>query len=236
MHAKGNSLASHVEETYLESIYNMTMEEGRVRAVELAEKFGVSRPTVAETLKRLSEAGFVTQDRASGVRLTKIGRRETEGLLRRHRLAERLMFDVLGMDFISAHEQAHTLEHWISPEVEQRIQTLLGAPRTCPHGNPIPGNAPGGLEYLRSQNAVRLTAVGGQNVVVVCISEVVEDESELLRRLLDTGIVPGRTLTVGATEPGSGVEYRTEGESHRIDWWLAGKVWVRPAGETEPIP
>jgi len=217
---------SPVEETYLESIYNLTMEEGQVRAVQLADKFGVSRPTVAQTLKRLSDSGYITQDRSSGVSLTDLGKSETEGLLRRHRLAERLMFDVLGMDFISAHEQAHSLEHWISPEVEERIQQLLGAPQTCPHGNPIPGNAPGGVDYLRSQQAVRLTAVQqGDSVLVVCISEVVEDETALLRQLLDTGIVPGRRLEV--TEAGDSVAYVTEGQRHSISVELASKIWVR---------
>jgi len=226
---------SQVEETYLESIYNLAMEEGRVRAVELAERFGVSRPTVAQTLKKLSDSGFIIQDRASGVRLTPMGQRETESLLRRHRLAERLMFDVLGMDFISAHEQAHTLEHWISPAVEERIQNLLGAPQTCPHGNPIPGNAPGGLEYLRSQKAFRLsTTKPGDLVSVVCISEVVEDESALLRQLLDTGIVPGRELGITARREDGSVEYRTQGKSHALSGDLTDKIWVRQAdgGET----
>ena len=220
-------MPSVVEETYLESIYNLTMEEGRVRAVDLADKFGVSRPTVAQTLKRLTEGGYITQDRASGVVLTEHGQQETEGLLRRHRLAERLMFDVLGMDFISAHEQAHSLEHWISPEVEDRIQTLLGAPQTCPHGNPIPGNAPGGIEYLRSQNAARLSSVDQEaSVTVVCISEVVEDETALLRQLMDTGIVPGRELEVLSVDR-STVTYATGGNQHSLSRELADKIWVR---------
>jgi|SRR5579872_1625851 len=221
-------MPSQVEETYLESIYNLTMEEGNVRAVQLAEKFGVSRPTVAQTLKRLADGGFITQDRSSGVKLTPMGQRETEGLLRRHRLAERLMFDVLGMDFISAHEQAHSLEHWMSPDVEERIQTILGAPETCPHGNPIPGNAPSGLEYLRSQQALRLSSTRPGNLVrVVCISEVVEDETALLRQLLDTGIVPGRELGITSAAADGSVQYRTGGQSHTVSVELAEKIWVR---------
>jgi DtxR family Mn-dependent transcriptional regulator len=222
-------MPSPVEETYLESIYNLAMEEGHVRAVDLASRFGVSRPTVAQTLKKLSESGYITQDRVSGLRLTPHGQTETEGLLRRHRLAERLMFDVLGMDFISAHEQAHSLEHWLSPEVEERIQSLLGAPQTCPHGNPIPGNAPGGLDYLRSQNARRLSTVNpGDSVAVVCISEVVEDETALLRQLLDTGIVPGRQLNVTRRHDNGVVEYVTVGSDYAIAGEIAEKIWVRP--------
>src|SRR5438128_625161 len=114
-------MSSPVAEAYLETIYNISMEEGRVRGVDLAGHFKVSRPTVTQNVRRLQDEGLVIQDRASGIRLTPDGKRETEGLLRRHRLAERLLFDLLGMDFISAHEQAHALEHWISPEVETRM-------------------------------------------------------------------------------------------------------------------
>jgi len=210
------------------------MEVGRVRAVDLAEKFKVSRPTVAQTVGRLGEEGLLVQDRNNGIRLTDKGRQETEGLLRRHRLAERLMFDVLGMDFISAHEHAHALEHWISPEVEQRISTLLGAPATCPHGNPIPGNAPGGIEYLRQKQAHRLTsAATGDTVAVVSISEVVEDESALLRELLDTGVVPGGELHILDADSGDSIRYVTKGKEYRIPRDLAEKIWVRRVVETK---
>ncbi|HEV3310372.1 MAG TPA: metal-dependent transcriptional regulator [Chloroflexota bacterium] len=223
-------MSSPVEESYLETIYNMSMEDGLVRAVDLAEKFKVSRPTVAQTLRKLSDEGLVTQDRTTGIQLSSQGRDKTEGLLRRHRLAERLMFDVLGMDFISAHEQAHALEHWISPEVEERISGLLGSPATCPHGNPIPGNAPGGVEYLRHQHAFRLHAVEpGRTVTVVSISEVVEDETALLRELLNTGVVPGGELEIHPGIPRTDmIEYTTRGSAYQISRDLATKIWVRP--------
>jgi DtxR family Mn-dependent transcriptional regulator len=213
-------------------IYNVVMEEGRVRPVDLAEKFKVSRPTATQTLQKLAADGLVTQDRAEGVRLTKEGERQTEGLLRRHRLAERLMFDVLGMDFISAHEQAHTLEHWISPEVEERISSLLGKPTTCPHGNPIPGNAPsGGIEYLRSQNAFRLSqAKAGLSVEIVSISEVVEDESALLDRLMNKHIVPGHEVSILASDSEHGITYTSRGSEHQLEHDLAEKIWVKSSG------
>jgi DtxR family Mn-dependent transcriptional regulator len=223
-------MSSPVEESYLETIYNMSMEDGRVRAVNLAQKFSVSRPTVAQTLRRLSDEGLVVQERSSGIRLTDEGRTQTEQLLRRHRLAERLMFDVLGMDFISAHEQAHALEHWISPEVEARISTLLGSPKTCPHGNPIPGNAPGGIDYLRGLAAFRLSAAGaGDRVEVISISEVVEDESALLEKLLNTGIVPGRELLILASGVREEIQYRTQDREFSIAPDLAEKIWVSTA-------
>jgi DtxR family Mn-dependent transcriptional regulator len=213
-------------------IYNVVMEEGRVRPVDLAEKFKVSRPTATQTLQKLAADGLVIQDRAEGVRLTQEGERQTEDLLRRHRLAERLMFDVLGMDFISAHEQAHALEHWISPEVEERISTLLGRPTTCPHGNPIPGNAPSGIEYLRGQSAFRLSqAEAGASVEVVSISEVVEDESALLDRLMNKQIVPGYEIKILARDDGTAMRYSSRGSEHELEHDLAEKIWVKSSSE-----
>ncbi len=213
-------------------IYNVVMEEGRVRPVDLAEKFKVSRPTATQTLQKLAADGLVIQDRAEGVRLTPEGERQTEDLLRRHRLAERLMFDVLGMDFISAHEQAHALEHWISPEVEERISTLLGRPTTCPHGNPIPGNAPSGIEYLRGQSAFRLSqAEAGASVEVVSISEVVEDESALLDRLMNKQIVPGYEIKILSRESGSATRYSSRGSEHELEHDLADKIWVKSSSD-----
>src|SRR5438105_4060062 len=134
-------MASAVTEEYLEAIYNLTMEGEPVIGARLAEKFRVSRPTVTETVRRLVADGYAVQGQDKHIELTPEGRRMTEQVLRRHRLAERLLFDLLGLDWISAHEQAHTLEHTMTEEVAERISERLGHPLTCPHGNPIPGNA-----------------------------------------------------------------------------------------------
>ena len=149
-------MATPVAEAYLETIYNMTMEGEPVIGARLADRFSVSRATATETIKRLVADGYAVQHPDKSVALTPAGQDITEQALRRHRLTERLLFDVLGMDWISAHEQAHALEHWISDEVEQRISALLGHPATCPHGNPIPGNASSGWAFLKEQDAIRL--------------------------------------------------------------------------------
>jgi DtxR family Mn-dependent transcriptional regulator len=220
-------MASPVVEEYLETIYNMAMEGEPVIGARLADKFHVSRATVTETVRRLVADGYAVQNKDKSLALTPAGRELTEQVLRRHRLAERLLFDVLGMDWISAHEQAHALEHWISGEVEQRISTLLGHPRTCPHGNPIPGNATSGTAFLREQEAFRLSqARQGQTVRVVLISEVVEDESELLRRLSDTGIHPRSRLTVVETDPTSATVFELRGRVYTVPHDLASKIWV----------
>jgi len=220
-------VASPVAEEYLETIYNMAMEGEPVIGARLAEKFRVSRATATETVKRLVADGYAVQRDDKSVALTSAGQELTEQILRRHRLAERLLFDVLGMDWISAHEQAHALEHWISEEVEQRISTILGHPRTCPHGNPIPGNATSGTAFLKEQNAFRLSdAQLGKTVQVILISEVVEDESEVLRRLSDKGIHPRARLTVVETDPTSSVVFEVKEKIHSVPRDLATKIWV----------
>lgn len=220
-------MASPVVEEYLETIYNLAMEGEPVIGARLAEKFRVSRATATETIKRLVSDGYAVQLRDKSVELTATGRELTEQVLRRHRLAERLLFDVLGMDWISAHEQAHALEHWISDEVQQRISTLLGNPATCPHGNPIPGNASSGQTFLKEQKAFRLSDAGqGQMVRVVLISEVVEDESEVLRRLSDKGLHPRSLLAVVECDPTSAVVFETKGQVHSVPRDLASKIWV----------
>lgn len=215
-------------EAYLETIYNLAMEGEPVIAARLAEHFGVSRATVSEMVGRLVTGGYVALGASKHLTLTDVGRELTEQALRRHRLTERLLFEVLGMDWVSAHEQAHALEHWISAEVEERISALLGQPQTCPHGNPIPGNAPAAPEFLRSQGAFRLSQTEeGQSVRVVLISEVVEDESALLRALGEQGIRPEGHLTVLTNRAAEPVIFEAEGRRHSIDPALAGKVWVR---------
>jgi DtxR family Mn-dependent transcriptional regulator len=111
--------------------------------------------------------------------------------------------------------------------VEQRISTILGHPRTCPHGNPIPGNATSGAAFLKEQNAFRLSdAEQGKTVRVILISEVVEDESEVLRRLSDKGIHPRARLTVVETDPTSSVVFELKAKIHSVPRDLAGKIWV----------
>ena len=227
-------MASAVLEEYLETIYNMTMEGEQVIGARLAEKFRVSRGTAGETVKRLISEGYAVQHSNKSVSLTPSGQEMTEHILRRHRLAERLLFDVLGMDSISAHEQAHALEHWMSQEVEDRISTLLGHPRTCPHGNPIPGNATSGPAFLQEQNAFRLSeAATGQVVQVLLISEVVEDESDVLRRLSQIGVYPTARVTILEAVPGEALVVRVRDQACSIGADLATKIWVQTSAPEE---
>src|SRR5947209_9874301 len=189
-------LSATVEE-YLEAAYNMSMENEVVIGARLAEKFGVAPPTVTEMLKRLVRDGYIEMDNKRVVTLTEAGNQAAEAVLRRHRLTERFLVDMLGMQWHQVHEEACRLEHFISGAVEARVITTLHNPTTCPHGNPIPGSVTNARSYLKDKAAIRLSSLGvGAVVTILCISEVVEDEEALILYLHEKRLTPGTQLTV----------------------------------------
>ena len=232
-----------VTREYLETIYNLTMEGDPVVGVRLAEKFGVSAPNVAQTLHRMQQDGLINMPgrgrgrQGEGIELTEQGKSEAEALLRQHRLAERFLVDVLGMDWVKAHEEAHNMERGMSPEIEAHLMQLLNNPRTCPHGNPIPMGNFNTTEYLREQKAVRLNTVPeGKQMQVLLISEVVEDETAILTALGKMDIMPGAKLTVLSHDAQAHtLEVRVVPRGDRaheeravtLPEDLAAKIWVR---------
>ena len=224
-------LSATVEE-YLETIYNMSAEDEVVIGARLAEKFRVSPPTVTEMLKRLVRDGYIEMDAKRVVTLTEAGYQAAEAVLRRHRLTERFLTDMLGMQWHQVHEEAHRLEHFISGAVEARVVASLNHPTTCPHGNPIPGLVPSARTYLKDQGALRLSTIeiGGQ-ATILCISEVVEDEEALILHLHEKGLTPETRLTVLAKvapreAEDENVSLRVDGRDVRISEAVAVKIWV----------
>ena len=227
-------LSATVEE-YLETIYNMSAEDEQVIGARLAEKFRVSAPTVTEMLKRLVRDGYILMDAKRVVTLTEAGYQAAEAVLRRHRLTERFLVDMLGMQWHQVHEEACRLEHFISGAVEARVVSSLNHPTTCPHGNPIPGLVPSARTYLKDQGALRLASIEpGQRASILCISEVVEDEEALILYLHDKGLTPGTLLTVVTPESGltAGDEkqeqfrLRVDDREVCINKGVAAKIWV----------
>jgi len=232
-----------VTRDYLETIYNLIVEGEPVVGARLAEKFGVTPPNVAQVLERMQRGGLIRMPgrgrgrQGEGIELTPQGRTEAEALLRQHRLAERFLVDVLGMDWVKAHEEAHNLERGMSPEIEANLMRVLNNPRTCPHGNPIPSEHFNTTEYLREQHALRLNSADeGVETKVVLISELVEDESAILTRLGKVNIMPGATLTVLSHLPEENdleVKVVPRGDNSngaqivRLTNDLAAKIWVR---------
>ena len=231
-------LSATVEE-YLETIYNMNMEDEVVIGARLSEKFRVAPPTVTEMLKRLVRDGYVEMDQKRQVTLTEAGNQAAEAVLRRHRLTERFLVDMLGMQWHQVHEEACRLEHFISGAVEARVIASLNHPTTCPHGNPIPGEVPDARNYLKDHRAVRLADVPvGGDATILCISEVVEDEEALILYLHEKGLTPDTLLTViahtssscddnaGSEGQEENFKVRVAGRDVCISKAAAAKIWV----------
>jgi len=226
------ALTATVEE-YLETTYNMEAEQEVVIGARLAEKFHVAPPSVTEMLKRLVRDGFIDMDRRRQIKLTEAGYIAAEAVLRRHRLTERFLVDMLGMQWHQVHEEACRLEHFISGAVEARVLASLNFPSTCPHGNPIPGQVPSARTYLQDQGAIRLsTAAPGEVVKILCISEVVEDEEALIHYLHEKGLTPGTELIMlaplGGGQDTQSVACRllASGQEVLINMTVPAKIWV----------
>jgi DtxR family transcriptional regulator, Mn-dependent transcriptional regulator len=179
-------------EEYLETIFEIE-EEGIVPIrARLVERLRLSAPTVSETVNRLVEQGNVELLDDRRLRLTPKGRAIARSIVRRHRLAERLLVDVIGLEWEKAHREADRWEHAISAEVEEKLVALLGDPATCPHGNPIPGSA---RSVDRSGTVLLSEALPGA-VVVARISERLELDDDALTHIARARLTPGAEATV----------------------------------------
>jgi DtxR family Mn-dependent transcriptional regulator len=209
---------------YLEAIYYIAHEGDVVRPGGLADWLAVSRPTVTVSLQRLARDGWVEMAEDRSISLTAAGEVAASDLVRRHRILERWLVDVLGLDWAAGDREASRLVHGVSDEVMDRLDQHLEHPSSCPHGNPVPGRGaiPAGL--------VRLDLLSpGEAAKVVRISEVAEHEApQLLRLLHELDVTPGRSVTVRSVGASLGVE--VEGTAVELDRGAARAVWVAPAG------
>ena len=213
---------SQSTEEYLEAVFKLGRDGTPVTVGQIAEALGVSPPSVSEMVRRLRAAGLVAEDRRSGVRLTAAGRAEGARLVRRHRLSERFLVDVLDMPWDAVHEEACKLEHALSPEVEARLAAQLGNPRTCPHGQVIP-DEDGELdeEPLRPLSALEPGDAG-------TISCVTEEKADLLRYLASLGLLPDTEVAVESVAPfGGPVLVRVADAQYALGREVAGKIMVR---------
>ena len=180
-------------EDYLMEIYDMSRAGQSVIAARLTEKMGVAAPTVWNTVHRMQRDGHVEiDDHSKAITLSITGLKAAESIKRRHLLTERLLVDILGLDWADAHEEAHLIEHTITPRVEARIMAVLGNPTTCPHGNPMPGIDPA----TRPQTAPLSTATEGDERTIDGINEPAEEDHELMTFYQRNGFVPGASVKV----------------------------------------
>jgi DtxR family Mn-dependent transcriptional regulator len=182
---------SETVEDYLQLIYTMEREGPPVIAARVKERKGVSAPTAWATLKRMERDGLVSLGSDHHIELSTAGQEKAESIIRRHMLAERLLTDILKLDWADVHDEAHKVEHAISPLIERQILMLLHNPETCPHGNPIPG-----LGSRRATAMPLRRAPEGSDLVVNNIAEHAEDDAELMHFLQRNHLTPGTRLLV----------------------------------------
>jgi DtxR family Mn-dependent transcriptional regulator len=209
-------------EDYLETIYELQESGVPPMRARLVERLGISAPTVSETVARLVREGYLTLDDQRVIRLTERGLLAATVVMRRHRLAERLLVDVLAVPWHQVHEEAHRLEHAISETLEPYLVKLLGDPGTCPHGNPIPGSA----NVVDTSDQVALSALTtGESAVVRRIDEEIEAKPAAMRSLEQQLLMPGHPVTVVGSD-GSDLLLRGDGGDARLPADVADKVYA----------
>jgi len=221
-----NSGPSEVVSHYLEAIYYIWSEGEAVRSARLADWLSVSRPTVTVAVRRMSRDGLARLNARKEIELTARGRRMAEAIVRRHRIMERWLTDGLGLDWVTADEEAARLEHAVSDVVEKRLYEVLGRPSTCPHGNPIPGYS------KAAPNEMRLTnALAGARASITRVSEVAEREAPLLLAYLhERKLVPGAQIAVVEVDGvGRTVRIKRGARQVTLSHDTAAKLWVVPA-------
>lgn len=182
-------------EEYLTTIFELAEDGVHVIQARVAERLGHAAPTVHEMIHRLKDDGYLTVD-GRRISLTRKGRALAEGVVRKHRLAERLLTDIIGLPWHKAHEEAGRWEHVISDDVEERLRVILDDPSTCPHGNPIPGTQ-------QSKVAVRpLSSTSpGDRVRLVRVTETVEIDGATLEYLDSVHFITGCVAEVRGRAP-----------------------------------
>ncbi|HCV27202.1 MAG TPA: metal-dependent transcriptional regulator [Dehalococcoidia bacterium] len=218
-------------ENYLLSIY-MVQEQGltvtnahlvdQLKRTPESEGLGTSAPSIAGMLRRMEKEGLITHGSSRKIELTKEGTRLAEQMVRRHRLAERMVVDMLGLDLASAHAEAHRLEHAISDDLEERIRVTLKNPTTCPFGHPIPGSgySPCPASSTISEAPVRQP---------LRLDRIPEEDPELLEYLVNNGLVPGVEVEILEYAPYRGVvTLKTVDASPVLGADVVSRIWVCP--------
>lgn len=206
-------------EEYCECIFELLEDDVAVIQARIAERLQVSRPAVSEMIRRLETEGLITTDGA--ITLTAAGLELAQRTVRRHRLAERFLTDLLGLSWAEAHHEAGKWEHVMSASVETALTRVLGNPTTCPHGNPIPG-----ADYA-VPDQVPLAAVGiGGRFTVSRIPEELEFTPGLLDYLEESSVLPGREGMITATSPDGTVTISIDGRHVGIGAFASARILV----------
>jgi DtxR family Mn-dependent transcriptional regulator len=220
-------------EMYLRTVYELVEEGITPLRARIAERLHQSGPTVSQTVSRMERDGLLTIEGDRHLQLTPEGMRLAKRVMRKHRLAERLLIDVIGLDWEHVHEEACRWEHVMSEQVERRLLDLLGHPTESPYGNPIPG-----LDELGEETATTgfmdgvepLSDVAGdreQRVLIRRISEEMQKDELLMSALRRVGAMPDKSVTIIATT--EGVLVGSGGETAEIIPEAADHIFVTRA-------
>jgi DtxR family Mn-dependent transcriptional regulator len=208
-------------EEYLESIFKLQQEHHPVSTSSLAEHLKLSAPSVSEMIKKLAGKGLVNHTE-KGVCLTEEGSLIAKKVIRRHRLSERLLTDVLGFRWDEVHEEACRLEHAISPEMEEHIAESLGNPKTCPHGYPIPDKE--GVLVKEKVTPLSELKASCKGVIV----SVFEEDPNMLKYLASLGLIPGVCVRVEEVAPfGGPMIVCVSGSRYALGREVASKIKVK---------
>ena len=219
-------------EMYLRTILELEEENIIPLRARISERLGHSGPTVSQTVGRMERDGLVVVSEDRRLELTNAGRQKAIDVMRKHRLAERLLSDVIGLDWAYVHEEACRWEHVMSEQVERRLVQILEHPTESPYGNPIPGLAElgeSGDEAVFLSGVVAMTkAVGTSSepvrLVVRRIAEELQKDTEVMSVLRRVGALPGNDVLV--SQGHDGVVVARQGETAEIDAEAAGHIFV----------
>ena len=209
-------------EEYCEAIFELQEDDLDVIQARIAERLHVSRPAVSEMIRRLASDGLVTV--RDGIALTEQGLALAERTVRRHRIAERFLTDILGLSWAEAHVEAGKWEHVLSESVEVAINRMLENPTTCPHGNPIPGSG-----YLQADLIALSDLHVGDAFTVTRIPEELEFTPGLLDFLEDNAILPGRNGVLRAASPDGTLTVEIEQRTIGIGAFAGARILVTAA-------
>lgn len=213
--------ATVTQENYLKTIWELSQEGGSSSGSKIAAELGVTPPAVSLALRRLAKEGFLKLGRDGKISLTPKGRRTAEDLIIRHRLIEKLLSEVLGMEWYKVHDEAERLEHAVSPEMEERLFKLFGRHGTCPHGNPL-----GKAALRKIDNAVLLfDAQPGMQAAVV---RIYEKDRTFLEYLDSLGITPQGNLEVLEKMPDDTLKLKIGGRAVTLGKKASTRIWVEP--------
>jgi DtxR family Mn-dependent transcriptional regulator len=209
---------------YLAALYEMAEEHIPTVQAEMARWMDVSPPSVSEAIKRLRRDGLLTND-GRELSFTPAGRDAAVRIVRRHRLAERFLVDLLGLPWHKSHAEAEVWQHAISDDVEERIVSMLDDPGTCVHGNPIPGSG----HPVDQADLEPLHRFGpGAAVVLQRLTEDLELDHDVMRYFEDNGLMPGAAIEVEDVGPDGTMNLRIGPRTFGLGRHLADNVWVRP--------